>query len=115
LCLKDKKRGAKVLKYTDYDKDYNKFSQITNKELGGLPILIEEGIIYPDNTLISSGKLLEVARNSQQFVVNKDWKGLHEYLKADDGLDESEQGILQNCVVAKCGGTILDFLLIDID
>jgi len=102
-----------MLKYSDYDHDYNKNSQFINVKLGGLPILIDEGIILPDDTLITSGKLLEVAREAKRLVDNENWKGFNEYMNDStfDQFDEDDQSLLRHTVIRKRGSTIFDVLL----
>jgi hypothetical protein len=102
-----------VLKYSDYA-HITKGSQFTYSigEHIGLPILIDEGIILPDDSIITSGKLLDVIRGCKLFADIRDWEGLRLYWDNPcDLFTEEEKSILRMCVVTSRGDTILELLL----
>ena len=94
------------MKYSNYEKEYNvDVCAVLNP-----PILLDEGIIMPDDTLITSGKVLELLREWQRLVANRDWKGFLEASDEDvwEQFDEGESRILRQCVLDKRGGCFID-------
>ena len=97
-----------MYKYRDYENEYNLELSLCLDP----PILIEQGIILKDNTLITSGRILEIVKECKRLVDNREWGAFRGLMNEDlyAQFDDDAQTILRQCVITKRGGCILDLL-----
>jgi hypothetical protein len=104
LRLKERVRGD--LKYNDYADDYG-----VNHCLVSEPsILIDEGIIMSDDTLITSGKILELVRQGKTLLDNGDLATFKEVMNVISEFNECDRSLIRGCIISTRGDCILDIL-----
>jgi len=71
--------------------------------------LIESGILLENGETLTSGRIVEIAREAKQLWENKDYHGFRNLIH-NHQLNEDDRWLLTHTVILERGATIFDLL-----